>query len=296
MASTTDRAVEPAGPAGSTSPFGRRLRRWRSVRGVSQLDVATAAGTTARHLSFVETGRSRPGRDLVLRLCEVLEVPLAERNSLLIAAGLPAAYPQHRLGSGELAAVDGVLSQVLSRHEPFPAWVVRRPFTFLRANRAAEALFPGLVTMTPEQVVDLWFGPGPFRDSVQNWPEVLRAGLAALRRDAITTDDQQAFALLRRAEAAATTGAGLGHRLPSEPVGDSPVVCPIFTVDGQTVRTISVVMSFETAVEVTTSQLRVELMFPADEGAEAFFSAKAAAASGPAAQTATRSGRRSSTS
>ena len=238
---------------------------------MSQLDVAAAAGTTSRHLSFVETGRSRPGRDLVLRLADVLAVPLPERNALLAAAGLPAAFAEHDLGSSELAAVETVLTQVLARHEPYPAWVVRRPFTFLRANQAAEALFPGLTALTPEQVVDLWFGPGPFRDSVQNWPDVLRAGIEALRRDALATDDPQTLTLLRRAEAAAGPQPTAGLPQHSDPSATSPVVCPVFTIDGQTVRTISAVMTFDAAVEVTTSQLRIELMFPADQTADTFF-------------------------
>jgi transcriptional regulator with XRE-family HTH domain len=120
----------------SASPFGRQLRRWRAMRGLSQLELAAAAGTTPRHVSFVETGRSRPGRDLVLRIAEVLAVPLPERNALLAAAGLAPEFPEHKLGSAQLAAVD----RVLAGHEPFPAWVVRQPFTFLRANTAATAV------------------------------------------------------------------------------------------------------------------------------------------------------------
>ncbi len=106
---------------------------------------------------------------------------------------------------------------------------------------------------------------------MQNWPDVVRAGLAALRRDATTTDDPHSLDLLRRALAASGTGAASHPFLVADPGAHSPVVCPVFTLDGRTVRTISAVMTFETAVEVTTSQLRIELMFPADEAAESFF-------------------------
>lgn len=258
--------------AGSAvSPFGQQLRRWRSLRGMSQLALASAAGTTGRHLSFLETGRSRPGRDLVLRLAEVLTVPLPSRNDLLAAAGLPAQYAQHELGSAELAAVDQVLELVLDRHDPYPAWVVRRPFTFLRANRAAETLFPGLTALSAEQVVDLWFGPGPFRDGIQNWADIAHAGVIALAQDAATTDDPQTVALLERARhhvEVATGGDPSSERgATTEPESGSPfsaVLCPVFTVDGRTVRTVSAALRFDTAVEITTAQLRVELMFPAD--------------------------------
>jgi hypothetical protein len=139
----------------------------------------------------------------VLRITEVLAVPLPEHNVLLAAAGLAPRFPEHELGSAQLAAVDRVLARVLAGHEPFPAWVVQQPFTFLRANTTAEALFPGLTGRPTEQLIDLWFGPGPFRNSVRNWPDVVHAGLAALRRDATATGDPAVIALLRRAEAAA---------------------------------------------------------------------------------------------
>src|SRR5258708_35425906 len=137
-------------PAGlpRMSPFGRPVRRWRSMRRRSQLDLAIAAGTTARHLSFVETGRSRPGADLILRIADALRVPLPERNTLFGAAGLPPAYPAHHLGSQALESVDRVLEAGLPGHEPYPAWVVRQPPTFLRANTGGQALVP-LPTQPP---------------------------------------------------------------------------------------------------------------------------------------------------
>jgi transcriptional regulator with XRE-family HTH domain len=242
------------------------------MRGMSQLRLAVAAGTTPRHVSFVETGRSRPGRDLVLRMAEVLALPLPDRNALLMAAGLAPHFPRHELGSVQLAAVERVLAQVLADHEPFPAWVVRQPFTFLRANMAAEALFPGLTDLPAEQLIDLWFGPGPFRGSVRNWPDVVQAGLAAMRRDAADTGDPAVIALLHRAEAAAGLTAHHGGTV----TATGPVICPVFNFDGHEVATISAVLRFDTAVEVTTSRLRVELMFPADEAAEAFFRARSA--------------------
>jgi hypothetical protein len=234
---------------------------------MSQLDLAIAADTTARHLSFVETGRSRPGRALVLRICDALRVPLPERNTLLAAAGLAPAFPAHDLGSPAMEPVDRVLAAVLGRHEPYPAWVVRQPFTFLRANTGAEALFPGLTQLSPEQLVDAWFGPGPFRDQVLNWPDVIQASLSALRHAAADTDDPETTRLLQRAEAHAQDSPGM----PDAQTGSSPVICPVFEFGGQIVRTISTVMRFDTAIEVTTSQLRIELMFPADEDAEAYF-------------------------
>lgn len=238
---------------------------------MSQLDLAIAAGTTARHLSFIETGRSRPGPDLVLRIGDALDMPLPERNALLAAAGLAPAFPARDLGSPEMESIDRVLDAVLRGHEPYPAWVVRRPFTFLRANAGADALFPGLTDLPPDQLIDLWFGPGEFRDHVRNWADVVHAALAALRRDAAQAADAESASLLQRAETLSRDFPG-GPGTPAEP---APVICPVFEFGGQIVRTISVVMRFDTATEVTTSQLRIELMFPADDQAEAYFRARA---------------------
>jgi transcription regulator MmyB-like protein len=133
----------------------------------------------------------------------------------------------------------------------------------------AEALFPGLTQLTTEQLIDLWYGPGPFQDQVVNWPDMAQAGLAALRRTAADTADTEVTRLLGRAEA------HLRDRpaVPEIRAGSSPVICPVFDLGGQVVRTISTLMRFGSAIEITTSQLRVELMSPAADAAEAWFRA-----------------------
>lgn len=249
------------------SPFGRQLRRWRERRGASQLELATKAGTTPRHISFVETGRSRPGRELVLRLASALDVPIRERNELLLSAGLPAEFPIYELSDESMQPISGVLRMVLRAHEPYPAWVFVRGFQILLANAAGKALFPDLCNMSPESIVDMWFAPGPFRQMVENWQEVLWAGIDGLRREAARTSDPGVLGLLRRAEGhAAHIPVPEGRARP-----DLPVACPRFNIGGRVVRTISAVMRFDTAVEVTASELRVELMFPADGESEAYF-------------------------
>ena len=249
------------------SPFGQQLRHWRERRGTSQLALAAKAGTTPRHISFVETGRSRPGRELVLRLASALDVPIRERNGLLVSAGLSAEFPVYELSDASMQPINSVLRMVLRAHEPYPAWVFVRGFQILSANAAGKALFPGLCDMSPESIVDMWFAPGPLRHMVENWQEVVWAGIDSLRREAARTSDPRVLALLRRAE---------GHA-PHIPVPESrahpdlPVACPRFNIGGRVVRTISTVMRFDTAIEVTASDLRVELMFPADEESDAYF-------------------------
>jgi transcriptional regulator with XRE-family HTH domain len=249
------------------SAFGQQLRHWRAKAGLSQLELAAQAGTTPRHLSFVETGRSRPGAELVLRLATALDVPIRERNALLVAAGLPPAYPAFSLEDDAMKPIQRVLDLILAAHEPYPAWVGSRGFRFISANQAAEALFPGMCAMSPEAIVDLWFGPGQFRDVVENWQDVVWAGIAALRREAVRASEPSLTDLLRRAEVHARS-------IPApEPDArpELPVICPRFRIAGRRVRTISTVMRFDTAIEVTASELRVELMFPADDESDRFF-------------------------
>jgi transcriptional regulator with XRE-family HTH domain len=266
-ATSRSRAVNASKRGESGSVFGQQLRHWRHRSGLSQLDLAVAAGTTPRHISFLETGRSRPGRDIILRFCGVLDLPVRERNALLISAGLPPAFHARDLADEAMRPVKFVLDQVLQRHEPYPASVVGRGMQFLASNRAAETLFPAMCSLEPEQIVDLWFGPGPFREIVENWVDVVWAGGAALRREASRFGDPRLEQLVRRAEAHA-------RAMPApEPdvLLDVPVICPRLRVDGRTVRTISTVMRFDTAVDVTASELRVELMFPADGDSDGFF-------------------------
>src|SRR6266508_1845465 len=133
------------------SPFGQQLRQWRRRSGVSQLNLALQAGTSPRHVSFIETGRSRPGRDLVLRLAAALDVPIRERNALLTTAGLPPSFPARDLTDQAMRPVKLVLDRVLRGHEPYPAWVVGRGMQFLASNRGAEALFPGMCSLQPHE-------------------------------------------------------------------------------------------------------------------------------------------------
>jgi len=131
------------GAAGPASPFGARLRRWRRHRGISQLTLAGQVGSTPRHISFLETGRSRPSRQMVLRLGEVLAVSLRERNQLLAAAGLPDAYPQAPVTGPQLAPYRAAIDSLLHAHQPYPGMVLDSHWNVLITNRACADLFGG---------------------------------------------------------------------------------------------------------------------------------------------------------
>ena len=157
------------------SPFGQQLRQWRRRSGVSQLDLALPGRDFAASRVVYRDRPLAAGRDLVLRLAAALDVPIRERNVLLTSAGLPPAFPARDLSDLAMRPVKLVLDRVLTGHEPFPAWIVGRGMQFLASNRAAEVLFPGLCSLQPQEIVDLWFGPGPFRGMVENWPDVVWA-------------------------------------------------------------------------------------------------------------------------
>ncbi|MEM9192409.1 MAG: helix-turn-helix domain-containing protein [Myxococcota bacterium] len=251
--------------ASALSAFGQQLREWRRRRGMTQLDLALSAGSTPRYISFIETGRSRPRRDVVLRLANALDVPVHDRNSMLVAAGLRPEYSAHEYGDEELAPVRNLISSLLTRHEPYPGWCWAPGLRVVDSNAAAERLFPGLRAMSPEEMVDFWYGSEDFRSVVENWKEMLFAGLSVMRREHLVRQDQESTALLERAQRHL-----IGLQVPAPSEG-TPVACPIFLLDGQRVRTMSTFLRFETASDQTVSGLKVELMFPADQSSAGYF-------------------------
>jgi len=246
------------------SPFGARLRQWRSTRGVSQLALAATVGSTSRHLSFLETGRSRPSRQMVLRLGEALGVSLRERNQLLHAAGLPAAYPEAGMQSPDLAPFRAALDTLLQAHLPYPAMVLDGQWTVVLANAASARLYGGDVVGA--NIVRRFMGDPAAQQAIVNWPEVAWAGLDRLRhqRDRAPFDEQLAE-LVGQAEAALS-----GIARPDTPSPDL-VVCPWFRVGGQVVKTIGIAARFDATAEVTLDELRIELAYPLDEASDRFF-------------------------
>jgi len=160
---------EPAGP------FGTRLRHWRQHRGFSQLTLAGKVGSTGRHISFLETGRSRPSRQMVLWLADALGVGLRESNEMLNAAGLPAPYPRADLDSTDLAPYRAAIDRMLHAHEPYPAIVIDGHWNVVLANRASAALF-GAGVVGGNFVRD-WLTNPAAAGAIVNWPEVAWAGL-----------------------------------------------------------------------------------------------------------------------
>jgi transcriptional regulator with XRE-family HTH domain len=256
------RSRQPAQP----SPFGARLRRWRGHRHLSQLALATEAGTTPRHLSFLETGRSRPSQEMVLRLSQALSIPLREQNWLLAAAGLPPAYPEADLEDADLAPFRAAIEQLLTAHLPYPAIVVDEHWTVRMANAACAALFgDGLVGCN---LARRYFADTAAAEAMGNWPQVAHAGLDRLRHQLTQRPfDATLQELVRLAEAATAGLARLSRPVPASGL----VVCPWFRVRGQQVRMIGMAARFDAPSAVLLEELRIELLYSQDTAAERFF-------------------------
>lgn len=240
--------------------FGVLLREWRTRRRVSQLDLALEAGVSARHVSFVETGRARPSRDMVLRLAEQLDVPLRERNPLLLAAGYAPDFAQRSLDDREMAPVRAALDVVLRGYEPFPALAVDRTWHLVAANSGVALLTAGApadLLAPPVHVLRLSLHPRGLAPRIRNLAQWRGHVLGRLAREAAVTGDPELAALhAELADYPGGTAAAPRHGL----------AVPLrIEAGGQVLSFLSTVTTFGTAVDVTLAELSVEAFLPADE-------------------------------
>ena len=244
--------------------IGTLLRDWRVRRRMSQQDLALEAGVSARHVSFVETGRSKPSADMVIQLAEHLEVPLRDRNTLLLAAGFAPAYAQRDLDEPEMGPVREAIDRVLRGHEPYPAVVVDRHWGLVAANRAVPLLIAGAadhLLEPPVNVLRLSLHPEGMAPRIVNLGEWRAHLLDRLGRQAVVSGDPALFAL--HEELAGSPGGEGGH-VPDLEAGASAVPLRLRTDDGE-LAFISTATTFGTATDVTVSELAIESFFPADD-------------------------------
>ena len=221
-----------------------------------------------RHLSFIETGRSRPGTDVVLRIAAALDIPLRDRNRLLESAGLTAHYPEVELSAGVSAPFRAAISRLLAAHEPYPAFVLNRWWEVVDANSAARRLFPAS-TDGFQNAVEAFLAPGGMREIIDNFAEVAGMYLRRLQAEVAEASDERSLRLLARAkELLADVDLGTDD-------GDGLVICPRLRLGDEVVSTATMVARFGATREVTLDELRVELIFPADDAARAFFERRA---------------------
>jgi transcriptional regulator with XRE-family HTH domain len=268
---------------GTDTEFGGLLRWWRAERRMSQLDLASEAMTTPRYVSFVETGRAQPSRQMVVRLARALDVPLRERNGLLLAAGFAPLYAKGRLDAPQLARVETALRSMLAQHEPFPAVVMDRGWDIVRVNDGARRLFGALFAPAPlpdegNNVLRLMIEPGPVRGHVANWIDVVPALLDRARREAVGgVLDATTAALVEGLRARPEVAALLASPDPMAPT--APVIDVQFALDGTTLSFFSVISTLGTPTDVTAQELRLEAFFPSDEATRDAWTARSQASS-----------------
>jgi transcriptional regulator with XRE-family HTH domain len=244
-------------------PLGTLLREWRRRRRLSQLDLALEAGLSARHLSFIETGRARPSREMVLHLAERLDVPLRDRNQLLLAAGFAPAYGERGLDAPELEPVRAALGLVLEGHEPYPAVVVDRGWDVVAANRGIELFTAGAAAELlepPVNVLRLALHPDGAAARILNLDEFRAHLLDRLRRHVALTADERLVALHEEVSGYPAAEGDQGAA-----GGDIVVPLRLRAPDGGgELRLFSTIATFGTALDVTVAELAIEAFFPAD--------------------------------
>lgn len=257
----------------SEGPFGGALREWRTHRGLSQLALSLDAGVSPRHISFLETGRSAPSREMILRLADALNVPLRERNRLFLVAGYAPPYPETRLSEEQLAEVKRAVRLLLDRHDPYPAYAMDGAWDVVASNRTYRAMVAELLHPLDDgevNILRMFFSPRLLRPAVADW-------------------ESSARAILYRVQGQLNTPGGAPERFGKivdeireypgveelwsrsfDPTGFDVFVPLSVRVGGRTFRWLTTIVTFGGAVDVTVAELTVECFFPANEDTERF--------------------------
>ena len=253
--------------------FGMLLRQWRAVRRLSQLDLALEADISMRHVSWLETGRSHPSREMVARLAEALEIPLRERNPVLLAAGYAPVYRQTGLDSPDMDAARRAVDFFLEKQDPYPGLVVDRYWNILKENdgtRRFFSLFPVSEAVLPRNGMRFLFHPEGLRPFITNWENVAARLIQRVHRE-VAADPSDEKMKDFRDELLSYPAVPNRWRV-QDLDGTSP---PFLTLDyrrgSSTLRLFSALTTFGTAQDIGLQELRIESFFPADETTRAAF-------------------------
>jgi len=240
--------------------FGTMLRTWRDRRHMSQLDLGLTANVSARHISFLETGRAKPSRSMVLMLGDVLDVPRTFRNAFLNAAGFSPAYQRRDWSDDEMASVRDAVDWTMQRHDPYPAFVVDRHWVLVKANRTAGALLGGLEVGEGSSLLDALTDIETAQALFENWHEVTQHMLTRLRTESLHLGGEEVLDA-----AAEKLSLALGAQS-AAPVGPLAAVIPArYRAGDTTLSLFSTIAQFGTAEDIALADLRIEMLFPADE-------------------------------
>jgi transcriptional regulator with XRE-family HTH domain len=272
--------MNPANPVKKTPPndLGALLRQWRDMRGISQLDLSFNAGVSQRHISFIESGRSVPSRQMLMDLAQTLGIPLRERNTLLLAAGYAPMYADAAWNAQEMQSVTKALARMLRQHEPFPALVMDRYWNVLMTNESAPRFFNCFIDMAarkgPRNMLHLMFDPDGMRPFVADWQSVADSLIQRVHRESVgrvidATTRELLAALRAYPDVPADAHAGHLFSADADAAAAMPVIPIGFVKDGHVLNYFSMVATVGTPQSVAAQELRIECMFPADDETEA---------------------------
>jgi transcriptional regulator with XRE-family HTH domain len=252
-----------AGTDAVTTPFGTLMRQWRRRRHLSQLDLAIEAEVSSRHVSFIETGRATPSRGMVLRLASALEVPLRERNQLLVAAGLAPEYSERSLDDPEMVAVRQGVEQVLAAYDPYPCLALDRGWNILRSNAGAAVLLDGVAPhlLTQPNALRIALHPEGLAPRIENLGQWRHHLIGRLTREAAVSGAPDLVALLAEIESFPGDSVIADDALPA---GDIVIPLRLSSAAGGVLSFLSTVTTFGTALDLTAAELSIEAFLPAD--------------------------------
>jgi transcriptional regulator with XRE-family HTH domain len=248
--------------ASAVSQPGELLRYWRQQRSKSQLDLSMDTGISQRHLSFVESGRSSPSRNFLSIVSDALNIPLRERNVLLLASGFAPQYGEQNMDAPQMAIVTRAIDRMLEQHEPYPALVLDRYWNVVRTNKASLRFFGSFINLEkrakPRNLLDLMFDPAGMRPFVEEWERVASGLLQRVRREAVgqvlDAKLQELLTRLRQYPGVAELKPSLNPQ--------SPVLPMVFRKRGQRSSWFSLITTVGTPQCITAQELRVECMYP----------------------------------
>ncbi len=277
---STDPVPASAAPVDT---FGPMLRAWRRRRGASQLALALQSGVSQRHVSFLESGRARPSREMVVQLSTALDVPLRQRNEMLLAAGFAPAYRESNLAAPELAPVRRAIDFMLKQQEPYPAVVIDRLWNLLQANEAANAftvfLFEGMPPAPPPgkgpNLLRWILDPQALRSKIANWEEVARYLVSTTYAEILAAGGEpRALAFIEEIMAYPDVPASFRKlRFEERP---APVLTVDYLVGGRALSVFTTIATLGTPQDITLQEVRIESFFPADDRSDALFRSLAA--------------------
>jgi transcriptional regulator with XRE-family HTH domain len=262
-------APRPSHPTTS----GALLRQWREIRGKPQLELALDTGISQKHVSFVETGRSTPSRQMIIDIADALQIPLRERNAIFLAAGYAPVYRDEPLDAPSMQSIDRAVGRMLRQHEPFPAIVMDRYWNVIDTNRSAPAFFNRFIDLSlrpkPRNLLHLMFDPEGMQPFLMNWEETARSLLSRVRREAIGhVSDEGTQMLITELMAYPDVPQDLHSGSASDAL---PMIPLRFRTEHHSLSLSSMITTVGTPQTVAAEEMRIETMFPADEESESIY-------------------------